>query len=128
MMIALLLAQAVAPASVAPPPDEDIVVIARKLDAWRGVIRTNPFGTKCVTKQSTGDRDIDAIGCTAMERCWPDTLPRLRAAHAKGVVTADRERLEVEIQRDFDACAKPQRAALLEGLQTRRMAARGQGS
>ena len=121
MILLLALLQA---APAAPAPDDDLVIIGRRLESWRGAIRTNPFGTKCVTKHSTGDPEIDAVGCTALERCWPDTLPRMKAAHARGVAPAEGKRLEAEAIEAFTACAKPQRAALIESLRDRRAAAR----
>jgi len=129
MMLLLALLQATA-APVPANADEDIVVIARKLNSWRGKIATTPLGTRCTTKVSTGDREIDQVGCTAMERCWPDILPRMKAAHAKGVAKDERARLEAEATAAFTACAKPQRATLIEALRARRAAARagGQGA
>jgi len=118
---ALALAQAVT-APAAAPPEQDIVVIGRKLAAWRGKITTTPLGTRCVTRKSTGDREIDQVGCTAMERCWPAALPRMKAAHAKGVAEEERVRLQEQINADFAACAKPQREALVEELRARRAA------
>ena len=120
ILLALALAQADAP----PPPTEDVVVIGERLKRWRGRIVTTPLGTSCRTVKSTGDREIDAIGCTAMERCWPETLPRLKAAHAKGVAPADRKRLEAEAAQAFAACGKPQRDALVDALRARRAVAR----
>ncbi len=119
-MILLLALMQATPAPA--PPEEEIVVIARKLNQWRGKIRTNPLGTKCVTERSTGDREIDAVGCTALERCWPDTLPRMKAAQAKGVSRPDRQRLKADAMRSFDACVRPQRDALIEALHARRAA------
>jgi len=127
ILAALVLAQATMPPPA--PPEEDIVVIARKLGAWRGTISSNPLWTRCTTKVSTGDREIDQVGCTAMERCWPDTRARMKSAHAKGLARDERTRLEADASAAFKACVMPQRAALIEELRARRAAARtGQGA
>ena len=123
-----LLLQAVPVPPPTPPEGEDVVVMARKLQHWRATISTDPFGTRCKTKQSTGDGEIDAIGCAAMTQCWPDTLARLRAAHARGVAKPDRARLEQEASDAFGACSKPKRAAMIDALAARRAAARESGS
>jgi len=126
----ILLFAALQAAPPPPPalPEEDIVVIARKLDRWRGRITTSPLGTRCVTKLSTGDREIDKVGCTAMERCWPTILPRMKAAQATGADKAERRAAQEAINADFGACARPQRVKLIEELRARRAAARGAGA
>ena len=125
MILALAPVLAFAQATPVPlPPEEDVVVIGRRLDKWRGDIRTTASRTSCTTKRSTGDPEIDAVGCTAMERCWPDVLPRIKAAQVKGIAKAERKRLETAAGNAFAACVKPQRATLIEALRARRAAAR----
>jgi len=116
---------ALAQAGAAPPPaDEgDVVVIARKLQTWRGVITTNILGTRCVTKRSSGDREIDAIGCDAMRRCWPDTTRAIDAARSRRTPAADRAPLEAEARAGFQRCASVQRRTLIDALVARRTAA-----
>lgn len=48
---------------------EEIVVIGKKLNKWRGkTVNKNGIRT-CKTMKSTKDREIDAIGCNAMLAC-----------------------------------------------------------
>lgn len=68
MLLAFLLAAE--PATAAMPPENEIVVLAHKLQAWRGKLGAGRDGAmSCKTTKSTGDRAVDAIGCQALQTC-----------------------------------------------------------
>ncbi len=78
VLTALALTQAEA-ATVEPPVDNEIVVLGNKLRDWRGSWRVRDGVVKCKTKRSTGDREIDAIGCGAMVTCMTPLVPQWQA-------------------------------------------------
>lgn len=122
-MIALTLLTAVQ--AVAPAPADEVTVIGRRLDTWRGAIRTTKAGTTCITKSSTGDPEIDRIGCTVMTECWPETRTRMQAAQVKGLTRAERKRLADAAAQAFITCGKPKREAMIDALAERRLAGTG---
>lgn len=75
----LLLVQQTPVASAEAAVDTEIVVIARKLAAsrftWKADDDSGTWQLKqCKIKKSTGDKEIDAIVCAAIEQCLT-TLP-----------------------------------------------------
>lgn len=74
-MVATLALVAAQPA-VDAPADDEIVVMGNKLRDWRGSWRVRDGVVKCKTKRSTGDREIDAIGCGAMVTCMTPLVPQ----------------------------------------------------
>ncbi len=113
----------------APPPPvdataEEITVIGEKMKAWRAAIRFGKKGADCKVKVSTGDAAIDRIGCTSMEQCWPDFLPRFEATRAKDVTAADRKARTAALNTELGACVMERREALIADLADARVAAR----
>lgn len=79
-VLALAAAQAAdAPAIQAAPPEDEIVVIGQRLKAWRATWRRQGEGLVCMTRRSTGDAAIDAIGCDAMVQCLSPLVPQIDA-------------------------------------------------
>ena len=80
-LLPLLFAQAVAGAPDRVPVDEmlaippsaevaeEIVVIGRTMEKWKGGVYKQDGELKCRIKISSGDADVDAIRCGAMLRC-----------------------------------------------------------
>lgn len=122
----ILLALALQAASPPPPVDtaEEIVVIGEKLKTWRAGIRFGKAGATCKIKTSTGDAEIDRIGCTAIEQCWPQFLSGFEATRAKGVAAEDRKAKTAELNQALGACVTAKRDALIADLADRRVAAR----
>jgi len=89
MAVALVLAAA--PVG-APDQGSEIVVIARKLKAWRGNLRQVDGELACRTRKSTGDGAIDAIGCDAMLACYAPLRPQLDAIAASDLRGAEKRR------------------------------------
>lgn len=102
---ALLLLQGAAPAAQ-PPVESEIVVLAERLRTVRispgvkirkGVVTT---GT-CKVKRSSGDAEIDALACDAVELCATRPAPS---------------------RKDFNTCVKTEALASIERLVAERRA------
>lgn len=104
----LLFAQATAApaaASATPPPlptfvtapseevAEEIVVIGRKLETWKGGLSAQDGQLSCRTNRSTGDKEIDGIRCGAMLRCFAPEVPEMNRLSSLDVPTRERNRL-----------------------------------
>ena len=84
---------------------EEIVITARRARGVRWDWRVNKAGrlTKCKITRSSGDREIDQIGCDATRRCAASGVRR---------------------EREMRACIVPLRKQLLRSLAERRAAGR----
>ncbi len=112
--------------ATAPPPEtqvaEEIVVIGEKMKTWRATMRLSKKGAECTVKVSTGDAAIDRIGCTAMEQCWPDFLPRFEATRAKDVTAADRKTRTAALNKELGTCVMAKRETAIAELADARVA------
>ena len=117
----LLAAQAAAPAaapreidtsSIDPKVAAQVPVIAGKLDKWRGAWGAAGGKLACKTIQSSGDEEIDALGCAAMIACVKPIYPQLDKIADGAGTKADKQR---------------QISAKLAALQPCMKAHRGQG-
>jgi hypothetical protein len=80
------------PRAVDPKVAAQVPVIAGKLAQWRGAWGAAGGKLACKTVRSTGDEDIDRIGCAAMIACVKPIYPELKAiADGKGT-EADKQR------------------------------------
>jgi hypothetical protein len=70
MSLLLALAMQIASDPVTARQDE-IVVIGQKQRNWRGNLKHKKGVPFCKTTRSTGDKEIDKIGCDAMIICFP---------------------------------------------------------
>ncbi len=108
LAFALLLTQA-APEAAAVEPE--IVVLAQKLKSTRFVWKASDKSgawklSKCRIKKSSGDKEVDAITCKAVEQCL-HTMP----IGAK------------QIPAEFSTCLTERRGALIADLAAQRAAA-----
>ncbi|MEP9402598.1 hypothetical protein [Sphingomonas sp. VNH70] len=113
-------------AQAAPPeqaaPSEEITVVARKLRDWRGNASKRDGVTRCVTRRSTGDAEIDAIGCRALTDCMPRFEPEILAVANSTAKRAERERLNAPIYQRMGVCFAERRETLVRELADRRAA------
>jgi hypothetical protein len=75
---------------------DEIVVIGQKQKNWRGNLKHKKGVPFCKTTRSTGDKEIDKIGCDAMIICFPihgSSLMKLAKQYKK--------------KSEFSAAAKP---------------------
>lgn len=63
----------------AEEPIPMITVIGQKLADWKGVLKSRDGVRACETTRSTGDAEIDAIGCEALEACVLPLAPQIEA-------------------------------------------------
>lgn len=112
------------PAGTSATPQDEIRVIGRKLRDWRGAIRLGEHAAACITKRSTGDRDIDQIGCDAMTACVPMFEAELKDAYTRTTDKAVRERSAADITRRMTACFEAQHDMRITALADRRAAQR----
>lgn len=119
MLLALGLAQA-----VAPPPVDEVTVIGRRLQHWAGRVSTTIGITTCRTTMSTGDREIDGIGCTAMRQCWPQYRQPMEAATGAKLPADARQAMIATVTADMRRCVVATRDPLIADLADRRAAAR----
>ena len=95
MILLLALAMQIASDPVTARQDE-IVVIGQKQRNWRGNLKHKKGVPFCKTTRSTGDKEIDKIGCDAMIICFPihgSSLMKLAKQYKK--------------KSEFNAAAKP---------------------
>lgn len=115
-------------AATAPPPmpaDDEIVVIGRRLQNWRATFRMKKGVMQCRVKVSTGDVEIDRIGCAAMEACFPDAIPRYEAANDRALSADVRKHGTDAINQELGACVLAKRTASIAELAARRAVQRG---
>ena len=126
-MMSLAFAVAIAQASPAIPPGDaadDIVVIGRRLHNWRGKVTTTIGITTCKTQVSSGDTEIDEIGCTALKTCWAQARPRYETARDRRLSADVRRQATESANAGLGACLKTTRDVLLVQLVERRAVAR----
>jgi hypothetical protein len=127
MTFALLLAL-VAPSPVATPVEDDIVVIGNKLNGWTGKVSDTIGIRRCRTTQSTGDKEIDAIGCRVLTDCFVPLKPRMiAAAKAAGRDQEKRRAALAPLNAEMKECFKERRTTLIVELLDRRAIERSEG-
>jgi hypothetical protein len=91
----LLAAQATAPAATPRPIDPKVAaqvpVIAGKLEQWRGAWGAVGGKLACKTIRSSGDEEIDALGCASMIACVKPEYAALKGI-ADGKATVDEKK------------------------------------
>ncbi|MEK9213242.1 hypothetical protein [Sphingomonas sp. 2378] len=123
-MLAIAQAGTLPSPTPAPVVQNEITVIGRKLRDWRGSIMTKDGSTRCVTKKSTGDRDIDQIGCDAMLTCLPRFEGEFKAVLSTSRDKVSRRRMNADISQRLTACVEEHHDRLVEALADRRAGGR----
>jgi hypothetical protein len=127
MLVALLLMQSATPAPA--PVDDEIVVIGERLKGWTGKVSETIGIRSCRTTKSTGDQEIDAIGCRVLTDCFlPMRRKMVTAAKQAGRDPEKRKAAMAPINAEMSVCFKERRTALVAELLDRRAAARERGS
>ncbi len=119
----LLLLAAQAPA-LPPAASDELLVIGQRLRDWRG--RVSPAGAslRCVTERSTGDPEIDGIGCATMVACIAPMRGRIADAGHRRHSRQQQRALEAAYSRDLTACFTEQHDRRSADLAERRYRAR----
>ncbi|WP_066482396.1 MULTISPECIES: hypothetical protein [unclassified Sphingomonas] len=103
---------------------DDIVVIGKRLGLWRGSFRIVKDKVRCKTRQSTGDRAIDAIGCDALVQCAGMLAPRLAATDTPALEPSVQATMKADVQRELGECVFEKRRDGIADLARRRAEAR----
>ncbi|GAA4031977.1 hypothetical protein GCM10022281_09510 [Sphingomonas rosea] len=111
-------------AAPAPGPASEVVVMGQKLKNWRASVRDRNGRVDCKVKVSSGDKEIDAVGCQAMTTCMAQMRPRLPSTIDKSLSAAEREANNQSLNRDLTACVKTNHDTGLAALAERRYQAR----
>ena len=126
MILAALFLLAVQAAPAAAP--SEVVVTARRLQDWRGKANGNARGTRCRTVRSTGDKDLDQVGCDSMRWCMGN-LQRHAAAFAERGIAADvLKQRQAALNAGLTTCMTEQHERRVSDLLDRRAAARIEAS
>ena len=124
LAVALLLAQPTQLAQPAPPApaaqQDEIRVVGQRLQNWRGKMFSRRGSDRCDTLVSSGDAEIDRVGCSAMAHCY--------AIHRAGLNEAATRPRAVRnthpVYRLMGVCVRDQRDLLIAALAERRYRAR----
>lgn len=106
-----LIAGSAAPAQAAGQPREvppavakQVPIIAGKLRNWRGVWGAVDGKLACKTVKSTGDKDIDKIGCNALVACIKPHYKQLKTIADSKASEADKKRRISAKLKTLDPC------------------------
>ena len=122
-MIALAMLFA-AQAAAAAPVDQ-VVVIGQRLDRFRAQVAFGKSGPQCRIKVSTGDAEIDRVGCQAIEVCWPAFDSRMAATRDRAIKPSTRKIMQSALNDELRSCFAGQTKAGVAELAARRTAAGG---
>lgn len=118
LMTALLVAQTVP----VEPEQAEIVVIGQRLSHWTGKYAIRGTKLRCATKTSSGDREIDALGCKAFDACADQLSSRIAASDDKSLPKESRVSMKDGIKHDLSICVADQRVNLIAQLADHRRA------
>ena len=85
---------AATPRQIDPKVAAQVPVIAGKLEQWRGAWGAAGGKLACKTIRSTGDEEIDALGCASMLACVRPAYPALKTI-ADGKATVDQKKRQI---------------------------------
>ena len=124
-MITLLLALTLqGTPGTTPEVQRDIVVIGNKLKRWSASVREQDGRMVCRTRRSSGDREIDAIGCSAMASCSTELRARTMQLADRQIPRAERKVLFKAVSRDLTKCVFSRRDTMIAELAERRFQVR----
>lgn len=121
MLIAMALATAKISQAATPAVGEDeIVVMGQRLTRWTGKYQIRGARRKCSTKISSGDREVDKVGCAAFLECADKYQTLTNAGDAKDINRDVRASLKQELINNMQTCIADKRIVLLRELSSRR--------
>ena len=122
-LLAALLFLATAPADAPAAEPSEIVVIGERLKEWRGTWGQKEGVLACRTTSSTGDAEIDAVGCQSLIACATPLVPQFQAIAAAKLSKRERERRLGAASQSMVPCLQRERQAGVAALADRRAAA-----
>jgi len=122
--LVLVIAQAGAPAATPKPIDPRVAaqvpLITDKLAQWRGTWAAVDGKLACRTVRTSGDEEIDKIGCFATLTCVKPAYPELKAiADGKGTEPEKKARMRAKLS-SLDPCLKQHRGQGIAALALKR--------
>jgi len=121
-MLLLMTALLVAQTAPVEPEQAEIVVIGQRLSHWTGKYAIRGAKLRCATKTSSGDGEIDAVGCKAFDICADQLSSRITESDDKSLPKESRFSLKEGIKRDLSSCVADQRVMLIAKLADHRSA------
>ncbi|MFD1786061.1 hypothetical protein ACFSC3_00600 [Sphingomonas floccifaciens] len=110
ILAALLMLQAAAPAI------DDAAAIGQRLSTWRGTLKDGV----CKTRKTTGDAEVDRIGCSAMERCTPQFESRYAGAQDRAIRPEVKKVMIAALNGELTKCVDSERKAGIAALVAKR--------
>ena len=95
LLLSAQAAPAATPREIDPKVAAQVPVIAGKLEQWRGAWAAADGKLACRTVRSSGDEEIDALGCASMLACVRPAYPELKAI-ADGKASVDEKKREMQ--------------------------------
>ena len=108
------------PANALDETQNEIVVIGERLKKWTGKYKIRGEKMRCKTKTSSGDREIDVIGCSAFETCASRLKEQIAASDSKSLNFDTRKAMKMSIKDDLSICVRDQRKTLIANLADKR--------
>lgn len=127
-MLILITALLMAQQAMADPEQTEIVVIGQKLSHWTGKYAIRGSKLRCSTKTSSGDRDIDDLGCRAFDACADQLAPQIAATDEKSLSKEVRLVMKESVKRDLSECVADKRVILIQELAKQRQGVSGEKS
>jgi hypothetical protein len=122
--ILLIAAQAAAPApaprEIDPKVAAQVPVIAGKLEQWRGAWGAAGGKLACRTVKSSGDEEIDALGCAATIACVKPAYPALKTIADGSAAKDEKERLMKAKLATLEPCLRQHRGQGIAELALKR--------
>ncbi len=98
------------------PATDAAATVGQRLSTWRGALKD---GT-CRTRTSTGDAEIDRIGCAAMERCTPQFESRYQGAQDRAIRPEVKKVMIAALNGELAKCVDSERKAGIAALVAKR--------
>ena len=114
----------IALALATPAPDKphahQIEVIAQRLDTWRARVKNRKGVLSCDITASTGDTEIDQIGCDALVGCTLAIKPQLDATAALDLPRKERDSRLTALMEAQGPCIIERREIAIDALAQKR--------
>ncbi|MEY4953169.1 MAG: hypothetical protein RL299_1593 [Pseudomonadota bacterium] len=121
LLLAFALLGAASAQDVAEQPQEaEITVIAHKLKNWRGDWTLRGDKIVCKVRKSTGDRQIDAVGCEAFVVCLTPRVPQFKAISDSKLERKVKDAQVLEEMKAAIPCIDQERSDRIAALADRR--------
>ena len=103
---------------------EEIVVIGRELEKWKGGVYKQDGELRCRIKTSSGDEDVDAIRCGAMLRCFAPEVETMDRIAAMDIPRKERSEMMQAHAESLKPCLDAAHQAGMRFLAERRVGAK----